>query len=396
VSASRAWRLMTALLLGTPLAAGAQQVRLSGQIRPRSEWRNPGAGSSDWFTSMRVRADLSAQLEKGISALVQLQDVRQWGEAGSPTADARAADFGVHQGYVEAAAGARQKFWGRVGRQEIAFGEERLVGALDWAQQARAFDGIRVGARFATSTVDLFGFKIAEPSAGLVTSDADFSGVHVQLPRTPGGTLELYGFLSRVPAVGTRQGTLGLRYAGKRGRVEYRVEGAYQLGERTDRTVRAYLATAQVTLGLAGTRGRITLWVDHLSGDGNLADSTIRSFETLYATNHRFYGYVDLFTDIPAHTGNRGLQDVAVKLAYVPAAGVQLALDAHTFRLARAGGFASRRLAEEIDVVATWRYSASTVVSGGLGWVVDGPAIRALGRLQGDYAFTYLMLDVKF
>jgi len=388
--------VLMALACWVPAAAGAQQVRVGGQIRPRYEYRDPGVGPADAFTSMRVRAELAAQLERGISAFVQIQDVRLFGEARSTTADARTANLGLQQGYADLVVGAGMAVWGRVGRQSASFGEERLVGALDWVQQGRSFDGARAGVRLPFGTADLFGFKIAEGTAPGAGDDAEFGGGYAQFTRFPLGTLDTYALLTRVPAVGTNQGTLGARLAGRRGMLEYRVEGAYQLGERGDLPVRAFLGAAQATLAVANGRARITLWYDHLSGDDAPADGTVRVFETILATNHKFYGYADLFTDLPAHTGNRGLRDAAVKMALTPVAPLAFALDGHAFRVANATGLASGRLGEEVDLTATWKYSVNAVVTGGASWVADGPQLRALGRLRGDLLFTYLMLDVKF
>lgn len=57
----------------------------------------------------------------------------------------------------------------------------------------------------------------------------------------------------------------------------------------------------------------MTLWYDHLSGDDDPSDGTVRVFDTLFATNHKFYGLADYFLNIPVQTVGRGLQDLALK-----------------------------------------------------------------------------------
>ena len=83
VRAGFALALSTAVVM-VP-CANAQEVTLGGQLRPRYEFRDPTATGSDGFTSMRVRATLSARLERNVRVFVQLQDVRLYSaRAASP------------------------------------------------------------------------------------------------------------------------------------------------------------------------------------------------------------------------------------------------------------------------------------------------------------------------
>jgi hypothetical protein len=202
--------------------------------------------------------------------------------------------------------------------------------------------------------------------------------------------LDVYVLFQRVADVGTQETTIGGRLFGKHGVGEYRFEGAYQFGDRSGRDLQAFLLAGQVTAALSQNRARVTLWYDYLSGSTTPGTGTDHAFATLFATNHRFYGIVDLFTDIPAHTGGRGLQDAALKLVLAPVTKLQLAIDGHVFRLARRGTLTSARLGEELDAVATYPYSANLVTSWGVAWVVDGPALRSLNRLQGDLTWVYV------
>ncbi len=176
----------------------------------------------------------------------------------------------------------------------------------------------------------------------------------------------------------------------------WRVEGAYQLGTRFRNDVAAHLFAAR-----AGTRlGRslaVTLWYDYLSGDDRPFDDEERVFDTLYATNHKFYGFMDLFLNIPVQTAGRGLQDVALKGAYDLGEDVALAADAHAFLLAATDGLDSGHVGEEVDLSLRWRYAPGVVVSGGLSYFVAGDAWSgALGNDDENQVWTYLMLDVVF
>ncbi|HEX9582049.1 MAG TPA: alginate export family protein [Gemmatimonadales bacterium] len=397
MDAERARRLALTLSLlgGVAPAAAAQAARIGGELRPRYEYRSPDAGSVNGFTSMRARADVAAGLERRVSLFVQVQDVRLWGEEGNTLNDFRADNLDLRQGYLEVRSGEERGWSARVGRQEMAIAEERLIGSVNWAQQGRSFDGVRAGLSGSFGSVEAFGFTLAETAAPGVPHEAEFVGGYAQLERVAGGTLDLYSLHTRVAGVQTNQATVGARYAATRGSWRYRVEGTYQLGDRDSATVRAFMAGARLSKQLFANRAEVTLWYDYLSGDGTPRDGRTEVFETLFATNHPLYGIADLFTDIPRHTGGLGLQDAAVKLAYVPGPDVRIGLDGHAFLVAEGGGLASRRLGEEVDLTARFRYSANLTAEIGGAWVADGPVLRSLGRLTGDLHFLYVMLTAR-
>ena len=383
------------MLASLPVTGSAQQIRLGGQVRPRYEFLKGAGESPTDFVSMRVRADLTATLDRGVSAFVRLQDVRLWGEETLPGADARADDFGLHEGYAQLAIGKSAVWTARAGRQEIGFGEERLVGPSDWAQRNPVFDGARVGLKAGFGTADLFGFKIAETHAPGVTNDVEFAGVYAQIAHLGPGSADVYALFNHTAGIDTRQGTLGTRLAVAAGPTDYRIEGAYQLGDRIGRSVRAFMLAAKGTLSFAGKRASVTAWYDYLSGDAAPDDAVDRGFSTVFGTNHKFYGIADVLNDFPAHTAGRGLQDIALKLSASPIPDLRLLVDGHAFRLAQPGPLPAR-LGEEVDFVATHPHGANLTIAAGAAWVRAGPGMRALGRLDGNRLFSYAMIDVKF
>ncbi len=149
---------------------------------------------------------------------------------------------------------------------------------------------------------------------------------------------------------------------------------------------------ASFARGLAG----LTLWYDYLSGDDDPADGDSKVFDTLFATNHPFYGFADLFTNIPLHTGGLGLQDIAVKGSLTPRDDVRLNVDVHSFHLAKQGALTSKHLAEEIDLTANYRYSPNLTVTAGFSQIFQATALGDLGRLSDDMSWVYVMLNATF
>lgn len=383
--------------LAVPHPARAQEVRFGAQVRPRYEYRDPSADGGEAFVSMRVRAGFTALLEEDVRLFVQVQDVRLWGEETSTLGDFRADNFDLHQGYAEVGGAEGPGFRLRAGRQEAVLGGERLVGAVGWTQQGRSFDGVRVTARAGWGAVDVLGFKTGEDLATDSPADAGFLGAYAVLDGPRGSAVDLYALYSREGGEpGTDEGTLGARWAGSSGVWRWRAEASYQFGERGGVDVSAYMLGVRAGASRADGRGRLTLWYDLLSGDEDPTDDEVGVFNTLFATNHKFYGFADLFLNIPVHTAGRGLHDTAVKAALDPRDDLHVGLDLHAFFLAEDAGLSSGHLGEEIDLTVRYRYTPQLGVTAGLSQVFADDALGEIGRLAEDMTWVYLMLDVAF
>lgn len=383
------------LLSGVAGVEGETEVSVEGQVRPRFEVRDPVGNGHDTFTSMRVRAAVDARLDRKVSAFIQFQDVRLWGEETSTLGDFRADNLDLHQGYVSFGDVGETSIDVKLGRQEMSLGGQRLIGAVGWAQQGRSFDGIRVSDSPKGGRVDLFLMRLGDATAPSVTENAYLAGGYVTVPLDKRNGLDLYAIYNRVSGGATELYTLGARLAGRHGSVDYRAEGTYQAGDTPTEDVAAWMAAGRVGFRVS-KKAKLTLWADVLSGDADPADGERNVFDTLFATNHKYYGFADLFLNIPAHTNGQGLVDLAVKLSIDAGKGVAVGVDVHHFRLAKKRQLDSARLGEEIDLTVTWKYSKqATIVLGG-SYVFQKPALAAIGRLADDLTWAYVMTDVAF
>jgi len=390
--------ISTALLAG-PKGIPAQENRITvgGQVRPRMETRSQGEGTGETFTSMRVRAQVQALLGDAGKVFIQLQDVRYFGEETNTLGDFSADALDLHQGYLEIGLGSGQSGVLRVGRQALALGEQRLVGSVEWTQQGRSFDG----ARFTVSPtgvlkVDLFAMKLQEKSSSTFGFDGDFLGAYSTVDLRTGGSLDLYALLTRDSrAGGNDQHTVGGLWNARAGPLDLRFEGSLQGGRRDGAEVSAYMVGARAGMAIH-ERATLTLWYDHLSGDDNPEDDEAKVFDTVFATNHAFYGAADYFLNIPVHTGGLGLRDAAVKLAVNPAESTELKLDIHAFSTAAQGDLGTRSLARELDFSLTRRLGSGLTAVGGYSFVQARDGIKELGRLEENAHWAYLMLNAVF
>jgi hypothetical protein len=138
------------------------QMSLSGQLRVRTEFRD-GYGTLEtvgnqpaFLTSQRARLNFDYKSPRVVFH-ASVQDVRVWGADASTIDNADGARLAVHEAWGElvlanaADSGlARQRvdYLGiRVGRQEIVYDDQRLLGNLDWLQQGRRHDAAVVRLR---------------------------------------------------------------------------------------------------------------------------------------------------------------------------------------------------------------------------------------------------------
>lgn len=384
---------------GVPAALPAQTVEWSGQIRPRFEFRDPTTSSlaAGSFTSARTRVTALGRLDRGVWGLAQIQDVRIWGEEGNTLSDFSADGLDVHQAFLQIGAEDAARSL-RVGRFEQNYGGQRLIGAVGWTQQGRAFDGVRgrLGTRAGLSA-DAFVFQLGESLTPARSDDSWFGGAYGVVEVAPNQSLDLYALFlreDRSVAPDTEVLTAGARYVGAAGGWSYRFEGTLQTGERSGRDVSAWMAGARVGRTLSG-RGTLTLWYDHLSGNAP-GETDDGSFDTLFGTNHKFYGYADLFLNVPAHTDGRGLRDFALKSSWTLADRWTASVDLHRFEVSERAELDTALLGHELDVVVTHPFTPGLTISGGAARVIAGDALGPVRGIDQDVTFAYVMFDLAF
>ena len=385
------------VVLAVSAASGsAQQTTWHGEIRPRYEIRDPLGGGPDEFTSMRLRVAIESRLDASVSFFAQLQDVRLWGEEASPLGDYRADNIDLHQGYLRIHGQRLPWLTSTIGRMEATFGGERLVGPVGWAQQGQSFDGARLDVERGWGDVALVAFKIGEASAPSVSQDSELYGAYGTVRDIGPGSLDVYWLFNRIEGLGdTDQHSVGSRYVFSAGRLNGRVEGTLQKGTRAAVDVSAFMIGARLGATLLPERLDATLWYDYLSGD-DPATPAVEVFHTLYATGHKFYGFADLFLDIPAHTAGAGLQDMALKLALRATDRVRFAADLHSFRAAEQGTLSGSHFGDELDLSVTRRHSEHLTATVGFSYILQDDAWAEIGRLDEDMKWLYVMLSAAF
>lgn len=378
--------LLLILFLLINVSAWSQFV-LSAEIRPRLEFNH---GYSQLFGpelkpgvvfSQRSRLTFD-YTHKIFETKLSIQDVRIWGdETQLSSADAKGVSLHEAWGKVKF----KEFFYFKLGRQELSYDDQRLLGSVNWAQQARSHDAV------------VFGFEKEDWKlhiAGAYNNDA------FDLSKTP-YSINGYRALSffwvnktikekfKLSFIGIANGIENatdttLYFTGTFGpHLEYKSKAFattatfyYQTGKNTNNiTVSSFLAAATASYKVKATNFKIG--IDFLSGTNalNNSNSKQRTFNTLYATNHKFYGFMDYFINIPAHTANGGLIDLQLGMNSEIGEKSSILVNTHYFLSANnvadpnnLGNALSRSLGGEIDAV--YNLKIHEMVSFSLGWSV--------------------------
>lgn len=382
---------------GWSLAVGAQYFA-RGEARSNRDFTD-AADDGEFGIDQRARFTLRGSALDRVGVYLEFQDVRGWGS--EPNTTTTVADTGLHQGFVDV----RATEWldVRIGRQELSYGEERLIGNLDWGQSARAFDGVFMRFSASTTTVDAFAMMLQPPAwqtAGLGTRFLDtgrfFYGAVARF--RPEGALAVDAWAlglhlaTRDSGVGagpsTDVATLGARAAWTQGHLSLIGEGNFQTGRRQRQLVLAGAFAARATYVLT-PRGGWYLGAEVLgaSGDGDASDDVQGTFDQLFPTGHGHLGYMDYvgWQNVLGFKGTVGFRPFGAHV-WLDVHRFQLwdARDASytaggaTFLLANSGRTAGG-LGTEVDLSATVPVTGHFAVAGALAFFFPGGAAVARG-----------------
>jgi hypothetical protein len=225
------------------------------------DWND--AGNDLDFVEQRTRLNVNADFTDEVSAFIELDSYDWWGEdfqsdyvTGADFNDASNTDVEVYQAYIQA-----EEMWGiplraRIGRQELSFGSEWLVGTNDTNSffTGLSFDGVRLTYATDMFSVDAWAAKLAEFGALEEDADTDFYGVYGSYTGLEDISIDAYWMLVRdafslndtnnvwLPEYienwlgidnydPTYLHTVGLRGAGTIGAFDFEAEAAYQFGD---------------------------------------------------------------------------------------------------------------------------------------------------------------------
>ena len=411
-----------------PASAWQTEVNVRFRVESREQtftFNSATASPTDgtWLLT-RARIGLKGKLSDSLSLYAQVQDARELfsdrpsvpfvlGSEGDDPLDLRQ----LYLDYKTSDATLR------LGRQLLAFGEERLVGSSDWNNLARSFDAARITLPKIGGGLDAFvGSVVQAQPTGTTGWHADhssandlFAGVYSRFTASDTLKVEPYAFwrskktdtLYNVVGVGTARpydipqkiATFGLRWIGGpaeklhgfdydgdfawqtgtvRGRQQVAVALAFPGPAWLDHEGWAVHAGVGYTTKATGFPLRFYGEFNHATGDRNPSDTRDQSFLNLFPTNHKCYGGMDVFAW-------KNMSECALTAAATFTQQTKLRVEHHFFALANtndtwfranavttvralttAARAASRTAGQETDLVVSHALTARIVLD--LGW----------------------------
>jgi len=419
------------------------QLQVSAQLRTRTELRDgqgsllPKGSTPAFFTSQRSRLSLNYaayRLKFGLT----LQDVRVWGQDASlinrtTTQDNNA--LMLHEAWAEILLTdttlKTQSLSLKIGRQELVYDDQRLIGNLDWLQQARRHDAALLkyenksfslhGAfAFNQNKENASGTLYNSTPAGNYTATTNGSSMYKSLQMLYAGKKLSHGnisflFLSdqfskyhndtlnNIPSKTFEKGvwgrmTTGFYFTNSFHKFSTTASAYYQFGKTAaGQKLSAALLSGYVQYMLSKKLGA-GAGIDYTTGGSN--GSTSNSFDPLYGTPHKFWGLMDYFYAASGF-GKAGLTDYYLKTKYKASDKVQLSADLHQFSsAAKISGYDKKSLGQELDITGTYNLTSMIFFEAGYSHffatsLLASAPVKNVAKAKTSANWAYLQINIK-
>lgn len=372
--------------------------------------------NDDAWLLNRFRLGVQVKPVEWLTFYTQAQDSREYDSNRADIPGRLGAEgdnpFDLRQAWIEIGDGKSSPLTLKAGRQVLLYGDQRLIGPLEWNNLSRTFDAAKVRwtgegglwvDAFVSSVVvaDRYGFDESD-------WDSSLSGVYAHLPTFEIQDTEWYALYFDDTNRNDHFVTLGTHWKsvpGKLGPWDYESELVAQSGTAAGQDLQAFASYVEGGYTFeAPWQPRLGLEYSYGSGDGNPGDGINGSFQNLFPTNHPHYGFMDAFSWSNLH-------DVALHLSAKPAEKLTTSLDLHLFWLddtadtwRRANATTIVRPASpgadsfagsEIDVLASYLVSKNFTLTAGYTHFFAGTYLSDTGA-SSDADFLYVMSGIKF
>lgn len=388
------------VILGLMLACfqfASAQFTLEGEFRPRTELFGNGQsstaldGSTPWLqTSVRAAINATYKTES-YTVYLGFQEVFLFGDRQQISA-AGNGNFRVQEAWADIKLSDTWNF--KLGRQPLSYDDQRILGGLAWAQQARTHDvgvlkhksksGFALDAGYSLNT---FGDNIYDNATLFTYRELGFIHANKSF-----GNFSLSGLLlNTVYQNGTEDKssllTAGLHAKLKAGAFGFASNIFFQNGDRVGDVAvdGALLYSLDATFKASE---KVTLLAGFESISGKTDDSA--AFFPLYGTNHKFNGLIDRFY-VGNHGNAGGLVDLNIGAKFKLPKGYGLTVKFHNFT---EESLDKESLGNELDFVLAKGFKGFKLV-GGYSHFFEPSAVTGANSTQ-NWAWMMLVIKPKF
>ncbi len=419
-------RLFLLLLAVLPLVARGQENTFSvdadyltrGEIRRGGIYvKEDGDALNSRFILSRTRLGASYSRD-WLTARLTAQHADTWGSSAGNS-------LSMNEAWVKAQSPVG--FFAQLGRQRLSYDDQRIFGADDWSMTGYSHDGLKLGFERAGHKVHLFGAYNQDVS-NIDQGGTRFSGgiqpykslaslwYHYDIPKTGIGASLLFvnmGLEDNMVYIGEEPKTCFQQLAGtflSWNPKHFGLEASYyhQWGKSNGGIpLNAWMASAKAT-ATPSEHWSFRAGYDYLSGEedfpipgegeiGLVRHEIVRGFNSLYGSNHKFYGAMDFFYVSTYVNGfTPGLQNLYAGVSWTPVKPLTADAAYHFFSTAVPVQDANQALGHEVELQLTWTIVPSVSLSAGYSFMQGTETMSILKRSTDNNRlhWGWLMLNV--
>lgn len=399
-------------------AAAKNVFSADAQFLSRGEIRAGGLpekeGEDDFAAFIMERTRLIVDYSRPyISARISAQHSGVWGQAGKGT-------LNLYETWVKLTA--RNGLFAKIGRQVLAYDNERIIGSDDWAMASASHDVGKFGYEGHGHKVHLLlGFNQNAENTDGGTYYADGAQpyksmqtlwYHYDVPRINLGASLLFmnlGTQDVTERVTHFQQLAGIYLLWKN--KAWLAEGSYyrQFGRsEVNLPIEAWMASIKLQYNV-NSQLSFNSGYDYLSGDefyyvrgegqaGLIRHKRMQGFSTLYGSHHQFYGAMDFFyLSAYADGFSPGLQNFFVGVEYSPIKKVDLSATYHYLATTIKLDDFNRTLGNEVEIEASYKFLPFATLSAGYTFMAGSATMKELKRSsdKGRLQWAWLTLSVN-
>ncbi len=399
-----------------------QWLRFGGEFRSRVEGFTGGGfrpNNTDDYLLTRLRINLTIKPADWLTLFVQGQDSHALWKNQHPEVPPFQSRMNLRQAYVELGNTTKGPIGLRVGRQELAFGEERLIGPSGWLNTPRYFEAARLTLRHGRYRLDAFASSV------IVVQDGPYSKA-----QPPNNLHGLYGGIDKIipnstiePYVLWRLQRNQRTELGRPGNLDYKAGGVRWAGNVPRRfdysfeVVREQGALGTDSIGAWGShllvghnfaqpryKPRVFAEYNYASGDQDPRDGNRGTFDSIYPTGHDRWGLADQIGWRNIHNLRAGIEVSVLKKLVLKSSYHNYWLASATDGLYAPGGAlvtrvisgsGGRRVGQEADIQAVWTVRPDIAVVTGYAELIPGRFLKKATPGVG-YHYPFLQMTYTF
>lgn len=417
-----AWELPRKIDVGPGKLDISARLRLRYECDRNYDLKGYGTDSSDDLLFEKLWIDAMYRIGDNVTFFLRFQDSHFWlsryqSEDFTPACSYED-PYDIREGYVEWKKILDTPLGFKVGRQIIKYADERIWGAGDWGNSGKfTWDAGKLLWSDKFANVDLIYGKRVIADAGEFDADHydyDVSGAYVAIKQLP-FEMDLFYFLKRDTrkATGGESGTNSLAMNAAGARLAWKPDDSLRFDGTVASQFGDYGNDDIEALGYAVSATYSTKWewkpafrlgYAFASGDGNPADGTRETFDTMANAVHSPYGLMDLVCWM-------NLNDYYAELLLTPPGLTSATLSYHVFEMDSAKdswysgsekslkrdktGALGKDIGQEADVVICRNIDKMLAVEAGYGHFFAGKVADATNS-GGDADWVFLQTTLTF